>query len=73
MNEIIVCPYCNKKVIKLEWVKNQECLDDKTKFDWSGVCATSDNRNQCSEKNCILFPICKIKKPKLTSKGEKEE
>ena len=33
------------------------------KFNWSGYCATNDNRNQCCEENCILFSICKIKKP----------
>ena len=40
-----------------------------TKKDWSGVCATSDNRSQCGE-NCIIFPICLIKIPqtKLSEK-----
>jgi len=38
------------------------------KLNWSGVCAVSDNRNQCSEENCILFPICKIKKKKEVEK-----
>ena len=33
----------------------------KTK-DWTNYCATTDNRNQCSE-NCTVFPICKIKVP----------
>ncbi len=32
------------------------------KKDWSNYCATTNNRNQCG-KNCILFPICKIKIP----------
>ena len=31
------------------------------KKDWSGVCATTYNRNQCGE-NCVIFPICLIKK-----------
>jgi len=38
------------------------------KLNWSGVCAVNDNRNQCSEENCILFPICKIKKKKEAEK-----
>lgn len=33
------------------------------KTNWSNICATSDQRNQCSEKNCILFSGCKIKEP----------
>ncbi len=31
------------------------------KKDWSNYCATTNNRNQCSEEGCIIFPICKIK------------
>lgn len=40
-----------------------EELKKENKTNWSGICALDDNRNQCSEKNCILFPSCKIKIP----------
>jgi hypothetical protein len=33
------------------------------KNNWSSYCSVSNNRNQCSEKNCIVFDLCKIKKP----------
>ena len=29
---------------------------------WSGICSTSEDRNQCSKENCTQFPICKIRK-----------
>jgi len=32
------------------------------KYNWAVYCATTNNRIQCSEENCILFSICKIKK-----------
>ena len=38
------------------------------KLNWSWVCAVSDNRNQCSEENCTVFPICRIKKKKEAKK-----
>jgi len=62
----------NFEFIKKSRVK--EIIDEATgfssarKLNWSGVCAVSDNRNQCSEENCILFPICKIKKKKEVEK-----
>ncbi|MFW6130126.1 MAG: hypothetical protein ACOC56_03005 [Atribacterota bacterium] len=31
------------------------------KKDWSNYCATNRNRNQCSEENCTIYPICLIK------------
>ena len=31
------------------------------KRNWAGYCVISKNRNQCSEKNCILFHACLIK------------
>ena len=31
-------------------------------LNWSTYCATNNNRNQCSEKTCSIFPICKFKK-----------
>jgi len=37
-------------------------MKEINKNDWSGICATSDNRNQCGE-NCVIFPVCKIKTP----------
>jgi len=47
-------------------IDGHRCIDcddcPEKKLNWSGVCAVNDNRNQCSEENCILFPICKIKK-----------
>ena len=43
------------------------------KLDWSGICATSKGRHQCSEDNCILFDLCLIKDAShLTSKEKKE-
>jgi len=42
------------------------------KKDWSGVCATTNNRNQCGE-NCTLFPICKIKIPQDELKEKLKE
>ena len=32
------------------------------KTNWTGICATENNRNQCTEE-CTMFPICKIKVP----------
>lgn len=43
-----------------------------SKLDWSNYCATCVNRNQCSEKNCIIYPICLIKDAsQLTSEANR--
>lgn len=38
-------------------------IHEQDKNNWTNYCATNDNRNQCSDKNCTMFHICKIKKP----------
>ncbi len=48
------------------WEKAEDTQKGCGKKDWSGICATSDNRNQCSDANCVIFPICKIKSPKCS-------
>lgn len=42
---------------KLEPEKNKV----KDKFNWACYCVTNKNRNQCSEDNCTMYPICLIK------------
>jgi len=43
---------------------------DKIRMNWTGLCATSDNRNQCSNDNCTMFHICRIKIPIQQAKQE---
>ena len=47
--------------------------EEEHKHDWSSICATNDNRNQCSEKNCTIYPICKIKEGKSQTLEEVKE
>ena len=41
--------------------KEEELKEEEHKHNWCSICATDDNRNQCSEKNCTIYPICRIK------------
>lgn len=36
------------------------------KLNWSSYCSVSLIRNQCSDKNCSIYPICLIKELKKT-------
>lgn len=41
--------------------QNKQNKRELGKLNWGNYCAIDNNRNQCSEKNCTIFPICKIK------------
>ncbi len=57
----IKCTLCGDTIIATPTnILNNKIWKDK--LNWSSYCATTKNRNQCSEKNCILFPMCVIKK-----------
>lgn len=56
--------------MKSEIKYNEYDIKKKDKLNWACYCATTINRNQCSEVNCIIYPICLIKN---ISKEKKDE
>ncbi len=43
-------------------MKTPQKNKDIGKLNWSNFCATNESREHCHPDNCLLFPICKIKK-----------
>jgi len=50
-----------KDVVLIEKILGGENPKGKDKLNWTNYCATNNNRNQCSNENCTMFPICLIK------------
>ena len=47
--------------------------EESQMHNWSSYCSVDDNRNQCSEKNCTIYPVCRIKQTRTQTLAEVKE